>query len=165
MMRHKMGFLVVVSFFMVAMPAFGEPGASERDAAAAVLRAMGLERTMMAGATSMVDLQIQQNPALGPYREVMLKWVEKYMTWDAVAPALIDLYAEAFTESELKDLLKFYKTPTGQKALTELPVLMQKGAALGVEIAKKHAPELEQMIRERADEIDKATKKPSPDSD
>lgn len=164
-MRRSMSILFLVSFFIVAIPAFGDPDTSERDAAAAVLRVMGLERSMMAGATAMVDLQIQQNPTLAPYREVMLKWVEKYMTWDAVAPALIDLYTETFTESELKELIAFYKTPTGQKTLTELPGLMQKGAALGVEIGKTHAPELEQMIRERTEEIEKATRKPSPVSD
>lgn len=164
-MRRCMGVMFLVSFFLGAMPAFGDPSTSERDAAAAVLRAMGLERTMMTGASAMVDLQIQQNPTLAPYKEVMLQWAEKYMSWDAVAPALIDLYAQTFTESELKELLAFYKTPTGQKTLTELPGLMQKGAALGVEIGKKHAPELEQMIRERTEEIEKATRKPSPVSD
>jgi len=164
-MRRCVGVMFLVGFFVVAMPAFGDPGISERDAAAAVLRAMGLERSMLAGASTMVDLQIQQNPTLAPYKEVMLKWAEKYMSWDAVAPGLIDLYAETFTESELKELLAFYKTPTGQKTLTEMPRLMQKGAALGVEIGKKHAPELEQMIRERTEEIEKATRKPSPVSD
>jgi len=136
------------------------PITPQRDAAADLLRIMGLERTMMAGMTTMVDIQIQQNPTLGPYRDVLLKWAETFMTWDAVSPELIDLYAGTFTESELQELIAFYKTPTGQKALTEIPGLMQKGAAIGTDIAKKHTAELEKMIRERAKEIEKATQKP-----
>jgi hypothetical protein len=37
---------------------------------------------------------------------------------------------------------------------------MQKGAGIGVELAKNHAPVLEQMIRERAQELERATQKP-----
>jgi hypothetical protein len=159
-MRLRIELIAIVSCFAFASPAVAEPSAGQRDAATELLRAMGLERTMLAGATTMVDMQIQQNPTLGPFRGVLLKWAERFMTWEAVSPQLIDLYADRFTESELKELVAFYRTPTGQKALVEMPSLMQKGAGIGVELAKKHAPELEQMIRERAQELKKATQKP-----
>jgi hypothetical protein len=126
---------------------------------------MDLERTMMAGATAMIDLQVQQNATLGPFRDVMLKWAGKFMTWGAVSGPLTDLYTQTFTESELKEMTAFYKTPTGRKTLTEMPSLMQKSAALGAELAKAHTPELEQMIRDRAEEIQKATEKPDSGGD
>jgi len=90
----------------------------------------------------------------------MLKWAGSFMTWDAVSGQLIDLYAQTFTEAELKELTAFYKTPTGQKALTELPGLMQKGAAIGADLGKAHTPELEKMIRDRQEEIQKSLEKP-----
>ena len=152
--------IAVLGFMSFASPAFADPSAAQREAAAELLRVMGIERSMMAGATAVVDVQIHQNPTLGPFRDVLLKWASKFMTWEAVSGPLTDLYAQTFTESELKEIVAFYKTPTGHKALIEMPGLMQKGAAMGAELAKAHAPELEQMIRERAQELEKATQKP-----
>lgn len=51
---------------------------------------------------------------------------------DAALPydALLDLHAKelsaGYTEQELKDLLAFYKTPTGQKSLQVMPAVSEK---------------------------------------
>ncbi len=82
------------------------------------------------------------------------------MTWDTFGSRLVALYEESFTESELRDMTAFYKTPTGQKALTVLPELSRRMIEIGVTEAKKHAQELEAMIRDRAAEIQKLTAKP-----
>jgi hypothetical protein len=130
--------------------------ASHRAAAADLLRMMDIEKAMMVGVTTMADAQVAGNPTLAPYRDVILKWAGMFLTWDKVAPQLTELYAATFTESELRELTAFYKTPTGKKAMAEIPALMQKGAAIGTDLAKQHTPELERMIRERAEELAKS---------
>lgn len=155
-MRSRMRSIAMMCLIVFSPMTRAEPSPAARDSAATLLRTMGLERTMMAGVAAMVDVQIRQNATLVPFRDVLLNWAERFLTWDAVAPQLIDLYAERFTEAELQDLIAFYQSPTGRKSLVELPALTQQGAALGAEIAKKHAPELERMIRERAEELRKS---------
>ena len=164
-MRRSLGVVSVLSLTLSASLAMAGSPEGHREAAVDLLRVMDLERSMMAGATTMIDLQVQQNPTLGPFRDVMLKWAGTFMTWDAVSGPLADLYVQTFTESELKEMTAFYRTPTGRKALTEMPGLMQKSAAMGAELAKVHTTELEQMIRDRAEEIQKATEKPDSGSD
>lgn len=44
------------------------------------------------------------------------------------------LYDKFFTESELRDMLAFYKTPTGQKTLEVVPQLMAESIRLSQEI-------------------------------
>lgn len=155
-MHSRIGSVAMACLIVFSPMTRAEPSPAARESAATLLRAMGLERTMMAGVAAMVDVQIRQNATLVPFRDVLLSWAERFLTWDAVAPQLIDLYAERFTEAELQDLIAFYQSPTGRKSLVELPVLTRQGAALGAELAKKHAPELERMIRERAEELRKA---------
>ena len=46
-------------------------------------------------------------------------------------PKIVDLYVKEFTEDELKELLAFWRTPTGQKAMKTLPSIMQQGGAIG----------------------------------
>ncbi len=40
---------------------------------------------------AMIDSEIGHNPGLQPYRDVMLTWLQKYMTWDAMKPELTKL--------------------------------------------------------------------------
>ncbi len=50
------------------------------------------------------------------------KWLNNAMIW---------IYRNHFTYSELKKLVKFYKTPVGQKMATELPLIMVKSLRAG----------------------------------
>jgi hypothetical protein len=112
---------------------------------------------MLAGTEAMVGAMIQQNPNLERYRDVFMKWAEGVMTWEAFAPKYVEMYTEAFTEAELREITAFYKTPTGQKTLELMPRLMQRGAEVGMEVANRNMPELERMIQERDAELEQET--------
>lgn len=146
----------VALFFILGNGAVAdtEVSASHRQAAIDLIDLMGLEEQMMGGATAMVDVMSSQNPSLIPYRDVILEWSESIMTWEIFGPKMIDIYTEAFSEDELRDLVAFYKTPTGKKAITMMPELMQKGAQLGANEAQQHIPRLQQMIEARKAELD-----------
>jgi hypothetical protein len=141
------------------MLAQDQPSTHEQ-AVTELFQLIGLERTMMGGATAMIDAQVQANPAIAPYRDVLLEWAQKYLTWDTMAPKLVQMQMEAFTESEIREMIAFYKTPTGQKALLKMPELMKQGAAIGVEVAKAHLPELETMVLERKRQLESNEGKP-----
>ncbi|MFQ5701670.1 MAG: DUF2059 domain-containing protein [Acidobacteriota bacterium] len=137
-----------------------EEVSSHRQAALELLRTMGVDRTILAGADTMIDLQLKQNPILVPYRDVLEEWIRKYLNWETVGPEFVDLYVNAFSEVELLEMSQFYRTPTGRKVLEMMPVLMKKGAAIGLAIAREHSAELDEMIRARASELDQGEQRP-----
>lgn len=141
-----------------AAPAALKPA---EQAATDLLKIMGTDERLMDSATAMIASQIRSNPALEPYRDVILKWASRYLTWDELGPHFVKIYADAFTESELRDMIAFYKTPTGKKALTVVPDLMAKGMEYGGEVARKHQAELLEMIEQRQKELNV----PSPGDD
>lgn len=96
----------------------------------------------------MLDAQVQQMPSLAPYRGVMQKFFNKYLNFETMKPQLVAMYKEVFTEEELKDIIAFYTTKTGQKAMRVLPELASKGAMMGVQLVQANAGELQQMIEE-----------------
>jgi hypothetical protein len=53
------------------------------------------------------------------------------MTWDALRPDIVALYAGALTDAEVEAAIAHYDTPEGQALLTKLPVLGQRVATLG----------------------------------
>ena len=52
------------------------------------------------------------------------------------------LYAETFTAEEMKQVADFYRSGTGAKFIQLTPVLMQKGAQIGMKYSERIAKEM-----------------------
>ncbi|MFZ1623396.1 MAG: DUF2059 domain-containing protein [Gammaproteobacteria bacterium] len=130
--------------------------ASHRQSASDLLNAIDFETTVTAGVNAALEMQIQQNPTLLPYREVFQKWAKTFLNSEQLRPPMVELYVANFTESELREMTVFYATPTGKKALTKLGTIMQESMALGQRLGEEHQPELKEMIRNRASELEHA---------
>lgn len=124
------------------------------DAAGELLDVMGAEKSMAMFAGVMIDAMIQQNPEIEPLRDVFSTWMDSIFDWKILRPRYVAIYAASFSEAELRELIAFYRTPTGSKALTLMPELAQRGAEIGNEMVMEHSQELEQLIAERMTEIE-----------
>jgi hypothetical protein len=89
----------------------------------------------------------------------MVGWLKKYMTWPAMQPELVKLYAANFTEAEIKQMAAFYGTPTGQKALQGMPAMMQRSAMVGAQLAQGHEEELKTAMAARSAQLEKDAEK------
>ncbi len=97
----------------------------------------------------MINAQAQQDPAMLEYKDVMLEFFRKYLSWESLEDDFIRIYKESLTEEEILEVIEFYKTPVGQKMLLKLPTLMKQGAQIGQERVQANLHELEKMIREK----------------
>jgi len=113
------------------------------------------EQSIEQSIEQMLDVQLRQNPALAPYRQVMLAFFNKHMSYESIKPRLIELYAEAFTATELREINAFYRTPTGAKTIEVMPELMGKSAMIGATRVEENIAELQQMIQDEAERIQK----------
>jgi hypothetical protein len=127
-------------------PMLRADAASKQAVVKELINVMQMPELMDRTINQMLDLQIQQNPQLAPYRDVMLKFFRKYLSWEAVEPDMIKLYTDTFTEDELKAIVQFYQTPAGQKAIKTLPELMSRGAEIGQRKVQENIGELQQMV-------------------
>jgi hypothetical protein len=128
-----------------------------------LLREMDLERVMRTGGMSTFDATIQSQPAMAQFRDVVEAWYQKHLSWAEFGPAMVRVYAETFTEAELRAYVAFYRTPAGRQLARLTPELTRRGAELGAEVAARHTGELQQMIQARVLELQSAgTKPPAP---
>ncbi len=135
---------VVIMMMMTTMVvrAAGDPrGEAER-----LLDSMGMAQVLEQSIDQMLTLQVQQNPAMAPYQQVMSQFLHKHMSYTSLKPLLVDMYSEAFTAQELQDLNAFYQTPTGRKSIALMPQLTAQGAKLGAAKVQQNIAELQQMI-------------------
>lgn len=72
-----------------------------------------------------------------------------------VEETMYPLYSKFFSEKELADMVTFYKSPTGQKLVEQMPNLMLESFKITEE---KFLPRIqkiaEEIIQERIDSID-----------
>jgi uncharacterized protein len=136
------------------------PSPAGLQAASQLLQVMGAKQASQQGTSAMIDNLLNAQPMMQPYRDVFTEWAAKYLTWDQLEPQMAALYANAFTTSELQELTRFYETPTGRKAARVIPALTKQAMKIGSAIAQQHLPELQEMIKARAAELQKAS--PSP---
>lgn len=115
-------------------------------AAEECLVAMNTKETIEQSIDKQLKLQIKNQPGLAQYKVILQRFLEKYMGWESIKGDLIRLYAQAFSESELRDITKFYRTSTGQKMLRQQSTLAEKGALVGAKKVNDHLAELTSMI-------------------
>jgi uncharacterized protein len=88
----------------------------------------------------------------------VIELVAQELSWDKMKNEQIALYAETFTEPQLKDLVAFYKTPSGQAYIEKQPELMKRS----MEITQKMLNQVIPKIQAMADELKKGGDQPPP---
>jgi hypothetical protein len=125
---------------------------SHKKAANELLVTMDIQKMLEKSNARMVTLQLARNRKIAGYENVLNTFYNKYSNWDIVKDDVIKMYTEKFTEAELNELTKFYKSPVGQKALAEIPTLMLHTIAAGQKNIEKNLPELQQEIQQLQEE-------------
>jgi hypothetical protein len=139
------GCLIIVALVLHPFVALGD-AQSHRKAAETLLIVMEVDKSLPQITAQVVETQLQQNPQLAPQREVLLRFLTKYLNWESVKEDTITAYTHEFTEPELKKLTEFYKTPVGKKASEKLPQLAFIAGQLGLKKAQANQAELRQML-------------------
>lgn len=118
-----------------------------------LLMEMNIKQTLNQSIDIMLQTVIQQNPTLQVYQDVIQEFMAKHMSWEKLKSRYIAMYADEFTEAELKDILAFYRTATGKKLTSLTPTLLRKGSELGQEVIQENLPELQAIVEKRAREL------------
>lgn len=100
---------------------------------------MNPREVMVAAITAAAEPAMAQVPAekKEAVRKAFLKFAESIADSPDLKTKMVAIYAEAFTEPELKEMLVFYQTPIGKKSLQKMPELFQKGMLVGQEIGQQ----------------------------
>jgi len=97
----------------------------------------------------------ENNPKTKPYSDIIIKTIMEVMetyindanTEKKVKQITAHLYMNEFSESELREMIKFYRTKVGQKMLSKAPIINQKQWELESQLTLP--PKYEQMVRDK----------------
>ncbi len=162
-MRRTTTLLAALSLLAAPLAAQTSPPArgatpAARASAREVVALLNMEKVIRAGVEAMFDLQVQQQPEMAPFRATMQTWANKHVSGPELLDKIVSIYAEEFTEQQLRDLAAFYRTPTGRRLAEVSPQLSKRGAEAGAAVAQAHIGELQAMLEARAAELQKGTR-------
>jgi uncharacterized protein len=150
-----------ISALTLAWLACAGPAAAQQPAPSAVATAK--ELLAAKGATAMFDpllpgmiesiknTFLPSNPGLfKEFNEVAAKLrTELAPRRDEIVNQIAALYAQRFSEAEMKDVIAFYNSPTGKKFVSDEPVVIDQGLRQAEQWAKNMSEEV--MTRFRAE--------------
>jgi hypothetical protein len=75
----------------------------------------------------------------------------KIFSVDELIEAIVPVYQKHLTHSDVRTMIDFYNSPTGQKVLKELPGMMSESMQAVQPIIQKHLPEIEAQAEKAAE--------------
>ena len=92
----------------------------------------------------------------------MFDALAKEMTWDNMKDDYITIYAETYTEEELKGLIDFYKTPIGRAFMKKQPELMKRSMEMTQKRMVQWMPKIQALSKEMMESSHKKAEKAVP---
>jgi uncharacterized protein len=91
----------------------------------------------------------------------IMDMIAKEMSWDKLKADYIRIYAETFTESELKGLIDFYRGPVGKKFIEKSPELMKKSMEISQKQMQEIMPKIQQLMMQEMQKKQQAPAAPA----
>lgn len=128
---------------------------SHADASATLVELMGSKQTFIDAFVPVFGNQIQQGMAaqgvpqdkIDRIKASGLKLAESIVYDPDYITGLAKSYMDAFSESEINELITFYKSDIGQKVIAKLPQITAEGAALGKAMTGRYMPTFQQEMQ------------------
>ena len=124
-----------------------------------LLGIINIDKSLDSMVENMMAMQMKQSPQMSLYEEQLRTFYFKYIGWKALREDLAKMYMEEFNEKEIKELLAFYDSPLGRKAISSMGKLTQKTQVLQQRRVKDNTAELKASIDARTEELKKLQSK------
>jgi len=122
------------------------------QAATDLLTVVGGEQQFAATQAAMINAMTQSGP-MALMRDIFEDWAHTWLTWEALRPEIVQLYARTFTTDDMLQMAAFFRTPAGQHFTAKTGFLMTEGGKIGQRVAQLHSAELEAAIQKRIKEL------------
>jgi hypothetical protein len=161
MLKRRPLFLATTTLFLAASPAFADD-ASKTAKVEEFLKLAKMDDALRQGlalASNQIKsgmlqqmtgtkLSPEQEKRMGEFQDKVTALVSSALSWEKMKPSYVQLYADAYTEPQLDDILAFYRSPSGQAMVAGNSSLMTKTSAIAQKQLAEVMPELQKLIRD-----------------
>ncbi|HEX2092383.1 MAG TPA: DUF2059 domain-containing protein [Longimicrobiaceae bacterium] len=152
--------LLVLVLACAAPSAAQEATPARLRAASELVDAMNMQKIMGETAEATLRSQMQGNPMMAQFEDIMREFMAKALNWEEIRGDFVRIYAETYTEDELRQLRAFYQTPLGQRLLATQAVIAGKSTEVSNRRMQQFLPEMQQRIMQRMVQSSDTTSRP-----
>jgi uncharacterized protein len=146
--------LALVPSLAAAQPSSAPPRPADASAvteaeialAMEMVELMDVQGLAMSQVRGLMDQEMEAQPELAPFRGILEDWVGDIFSSPEAAQAFARLYAESFTEAELRGLIEFYNSPLGKRVTAEQSIIGTRAEEIGQALAEAHAEDLRMRL-------------------
>ena len=160
-MSGRIAAVLALGFILTAWPASAQSAGGEPDKAALIRELMQINNALGSAETvaqamlqHLTSALRQRDPNLPPAvaKIVQDETLTTFRSNQATLVAEVGrIYERHFSIAELKDVIAFYRTPTGQKLTRTMPVVANESMQAGQRWAQEITPKLAERIKTRAE--------------
>ena len=140
--------IVITTFLGTAALAGPQAPTGREQAGRDFYKVLGGDQLVKKTVESLVSIA-GRDPSVAPYEGIVRAWLDGSLASSHFGEDMSNYYSRTFTEKELKELTAFFRTPTGQKFVTQLPDAIQRAADLTGVIMEKNRKSLEDILATR----------------
>ena len=95
-----------------------------------------------------VKLPPEMEKRVDAFEEKVTAAIGDALAWEKLKPDYVKLFAGAYTEAEIDDILAFYRSPTGQSMVAKSPSLMAKSGEIVQQRLSETQSQVQALMRE-----------------
>ena len=162
-----MRILLIALFMLQAMPALAQQTPPSDESLRQLFVAIHATRIIDAYLTQM-DSGMQagmraalngktptakQQQIIDDMRARMVAVFRETLSWEKLEPIMTDIYRQDFTQREVNDMLKFYRSPTGVAVVDKMPLAMQQAGQSVQSMLPPMVEKLQQIQKDSAAQL------------
>jgi hypothetical protein len=126
---------------------------TERELAEELLTLMNVKEMSEQALKEMSEVMPPgETPDAAESRQAMIDLMQKAMSWDGVKDDYIAIYADLFSEDDLRAYVAFFRSPAGRKYVETTPELTKRTMEVGAKRMQAIVPQLQKLMERQAGE-------------
>ncbi len=113
---------------------------------------------VMQGMWQQLGVKPSEQEMFDKFMSKMVSIMKSEMNWAKMKEPMIKIYLKHYSEKEIKDMISFYKSDSGQSMIQKMPAVMGDSMLLSQEMMKDFIPKLQKMSKELEEELAAARK-------
>ena len=108
---------------------------------------------VMQGTAQQIGVKPSERELLDKYTKKLVAIMKEDLNWDTMKGPMIDLYLKHYSEKEIKDMVAFYRSDSGQSMIKKMPAVMRDSMLITQGMMKNFIPKMQALSEELKQEI------------
>ncbi len=126
---------------------FAQDNTASVDKAKQLINLVKMDQMLDQQIEASIQQLTKQMPEFENHKEELYNLFNEMLNKDEYTKFVTKLLADNFTEAEIEELIKFYKSPIGQKTLSKMPVITQESIVYMHEMMNKNKDKFLELIQ------------------